>query len=45
MVELLLRTPAARSVQARMFDKGEPLHAPQLIEVEIAQVLRKYALA
>jgi predicted nucleic acid-binding protein len=45
VVELLLRTPAAPSIQARMFDDLEELHAPQLIDVEVTQVLRRYVLA
>jgi predicted nucleic acid-binding protein len=45
MVELLLRTAAAPSIQARMFGSHEELHAPQLIDVEVAQVLRRYVLA
>ncbi|CAN5717562.1 type II toxin-antitoxin system VapC family toxin [soil metagenome] len=45
LVELLLRTPAAGSVESRLFDNHEDLHAPQLIDVEVVQVFRKYALA
>jgi len=44
LVELLLRTPAAQSIQARMFERHEELHAPQLIDVEVTQVLRRYVL-
>jgi len=45
VIEVLLRTPAAVAVEARLFDSGETLHAPHLIDVEVAQVLRRYALA
>lgn len=45
LVELLLRTPASRSIQTRMFDRLEDLHAPQLIDIEVTQVLRRYAMA
>lgn len=42
-LEVLLRTAAAAAVEARLFDAGESLHAPHLIDVEVAQVLRRYA--
>jgi predicted nucleic acid-binding protein len=42
-VELLLGTPATERIAARLFDRPEPLHAPHLIDVEVAQVLRRYA--
>jgi predicted nucleic acid-binding protein len=45
LVELLLRTPAAGSIQARLFENPEDLHAPQLIDVEVVQVFRRYSLA
>ena len=41
--EVLLRTPAAIAVEERLFDEGLSLHAPHLIDVEVAQVLRRYA--
>ncbi len=43
VLEILLQTPAAASVEARIFQRGQTLHAPHLIDVEVAQVLRKYA--
>lgn len=43
LLEALLRTPAAASVQERLFDQRHTLHAPHLIDVEVAQVLRRYA--
>lgn len=42
-LEVLLRTPAAMAVEERLFDPGKTLHAPHLIDVEVAQVLRRYA--
>lgn len=30
-------------MEARIFDPAETLHAPHLIDVEVAQVLRRYA--
>ena len=45
LVELLLPSDAAGTVAARLFDSGDSLVAPHLIDVETAQVLRRYALA
>lgn len=43
VLELLLRTPASPALEARLLDSGETLHAPHLLDVEVAQVLRRYA--
>ena len=43
LVEALLRTPAAAAVEERLFGTGQSLHAPHLIDIEVAQVLRRYA--
>jgi predicted nucleic acid-binding protein len=45
VIEVLLHTSAASRVAERIFAEGETLHAPHLLDVEIAQVLRRYALA
>ena len=45
LLEVLLRTPAARNIEERLFEPGETLHAPHLVDLEIAQVLRRYAAA
>jgi predicted nucleic acid-binding protein len=42
-LELLLGTPRGRALVGRFFAPGETLHAPHLIDVEVAQVLRRYA--
>lgn len=42
LLETLLRTPAAVSVDRHLFGSQETLHAPHLLDVEIAQVLRRY---
>ena len=44
-VEVLLRLPAGVAVEPRLFGPDETLHAPHLLDVEVAQVLRRYALA
>ena len=43
LLESLLRTPAAAVVEKRIFDSRETLHAPHLLDVEVAQVVRRYA--
>jgi predicted nucleic acid-binding protein len=41
-IEWLLQTPAGIKIDKRMFSGNEPLHAPHLLDVEVAQVLRRY---
>jgi predicted nucleic acid-binding protein len=43
LIEVLLRTPAASSVEAHLFAPGQTLHAPHLLDIEVAQVIRRYA--
>lgn len=43
LLEVLLRTPAAEAVERRLFNTSQTLHAPHLLDVEVAQVLRRYA--
>jgi predicted nucleic acid-binding protein len=45
LLEVLLRTAAARSIEERLFEPGQTLHAPHLVDLEVAQVLRRYAAA
>ena len=45
VLETLLRTPAAAAVEGRLFDSRQTLHAPHLIDIEVAQVVRRYAAA
>jgi predicted nucleic acid-binding protein len=42
LLEVLLRTPAAKAVEDRLFAPGQTLHAPHLLDVEAAQVIRRY---
>jgi predicted nucleic acid-binding protein len=44
LLEALLRTPSAKVVEDRLFAQGQTLHAPHLLDVEVAQVIRRYAL-
>lgn len=45
LLEFLLNTDAAPRVAERLFDARETLHAPHLLDLEIAQVLRRYERA
>jgi predicted nucleic acid-binding protein len=45
LIETLLQTPAARAVEDRLFASRQTLHAPHLLDVEVAQVIRRYAAA
>lgn len=42
MIEVLLVTPAAMGIEERLFSPGETLHIPHLLDLEVAQVLRRY---
>jgi len=43
MLEVLLNTPDGARISDRLFSAGETLHAPHLLDLEVAQVLRRYA--
>jgi predicted nucleic acid-binding protein len=45
VIEVLLNTPAGVRVADRLLADGETLHAPHLLDPEVAQVLRRYALS
>jgi predicted nucleic acid-binding protein len=42
LLELLLGTPAGLEVGARLSDPAMAMHVPHLIDLEVAQVLRRY---
>jgi len=44
LVEVLLNTPAAPVIQARIFAPNDTLHAPHLLDVEVAHALRRYSM-
>lgn len=44
LIELLLRTASAQVVRQKLIESGRSLHAPHLIDIEVTQVLRRYAL-
>jgi predicted nucleic acid-binding protein len=43
LLEALLRTSASKAVEERLFAPHQTLHAPHLVDVEVAQVIRRYA--
>jgi len=45
IVEWLLRTPAGALVGHRIVSHSETLHAPHLLDIEIAQALKRYRRA
>jgi predicted nucleic acid-binding protein len=40
-VDWLLQTAVGRRIEERIFSHGESLHAPHLLDLEVAQVLRR----
>jgi predicted nucleic acid-binding protein len=42
LVELILETPAGRSVAARIADPAAGLHTPHLADIEVVQALRRF---
>ncbi len=42
LIEMLLGSDNTGQLQNRLLDKHETLHAPHLVDVEIAQVMRRY---
>jgi len=42
ILELLLNSPAGAAISARILAPGETLHAPHVLDLEVAQVLRRY---
>jgi predicted nucleic acid-binding protein len=42
-IDWLLQTPVGNTIDQRIFSRSESLHAPDVIDLEIAQVLRRLA--
>ena len=42
-IEWLLQSPVGVRIDKRIFSPSQSLHAPHLLDVEVAQVLRRYA--
>jgi predicted nucleic acid-binding protein len=45
VLEILLGTAAGARLRRRIVSSGATLHAPHLVDVEVAHVLRRYAIA
>jgi predicted nucleic acid-binding protein len=45
LIEVLQNTPAYAKVSQRLFGRADTLHAPHLLDLEVAQVLRRYTLS
>ena len=45
LLEVLLNTPVSARIADRLFDGNESLHAPHVLDLEVAQVLRRYVLS
>jgi predicted nucleic acid-binding protein len=43
VIELLVNSAVAADIRGRLFRAGETLHAPHVLDVEVLQVLRRYA--
>ena len=41
-IEWLLKSPAGVKIDKRIFARSESLHVPHLLDIEVAQVLRRY---
>ena len=41
-IEWLLRSPVGVKIDKRIFARSESLHVPHLLDIEVAQVLRRY---
>lgn len=43
-IEFILNTDKAETVGAYLFEEAQPIYSPELIDVEVCQVLRRYYL-
>ena len=43
VVEVLLRSDAGTALEERLFEGDDPLHAPHMLDVEVADALRRCA--
>lgn len=44
VVEVLLRSDVGAALEERLFEGDDPLHAPHMLDVEVAHALRRCAL-
>jgi predicted nucleic acid-binding protein len=43
-IDWLLQTPAGQRIENRIYSRNETLHTPHLLDLEVAQVLRRLVL-
>ena len=41
VIDWLIRSSAAQCIESRIFSRNQSLHAPELLDLEVAQVLRR----
>jgi predicted nucleic acid-binding protein len=41
VIDWLIRSPAAQRIESRIFSRNQSLHAPELLDLEVVQVLRR----
>ena len=41
VIDWLIRSSAAQRIESRIFSRNQSLHAPELLDLEVAQVLRR----
>ena len=44
LLEVVLHTPRGEAIEARFFEGSESLHSPHLLDVEVAQVVRRFEM-
>jgi predicted nucleic acid-binding protein len=44
LLEVLLRTTLGSGIERRLFDTPRGLHSPYLLDIEVAQVLRRFTM-
>ena len=45
VLEVLLRTALGATIESRLWAESDGLHSPHLLDVEIAQVIRRFAIS
>jgi predicted nucleic acid-binding protein len=45
LLEVLLRTPRGAGIETWLFGMRQSLHSPHLLDVEVVQVVRRFAMA
>jgi predicted nucleic acid-binding protein len=43
VIDWLIQSPVGQSIERRIYSRSETLHAPHLIDIEVAQVVRRLA--